>query len=107
MSDLQWESTVQEHVHWDLPIEFHWGNESHVINTLDANVLGMKDRHCFVQLPVWVIAIPLTLPATVRATRERRQRRRIKNGQCANCGYDLRETPQRCPECGTAVVPAK
>jgi hypothetical protein len=54
--------------------------------------------------PFWFIALAAAaLPLSWTATqwRSRIQERRRKNiGLCPACGYDLRASPDRCPECG-------
>ena len=42
--------------------------------------------------------VPLWWLAGVR--RELWRRKRVRSGLCVQCGYDLRATPGRCPECG-------
>jgi hypothetical protein len=54
-----------------------------------------------VQLPIWCPLISAMIPL---ATLWRLLPRTHAQGKCATCGYDLRATPERCPECGTAVA---
>jgi hypothetical protein len=58
-------------------------------------------------VPAWLlVSIFLSLPS-VRFIVFCVRRRRIQRGGCATCGYDLRATPDRCPECGTISTKAK
>ena len=57
-------------------------------------------RVIVVGCPYWfVVSLAATLPA-IEARRQVRRRRRGPD-VCKQCGYDLRATRQRCPECGT------
>jgi hypothetical protein len=58
--------------------------------------------------PRWTVGIPLWCVAVLSALLPLRWLLRIRGGlgpgHCRKCGYDLRATPDRCPECGD--VPA-
>ena len=53
-------------------------------------------------VPYCVLLVPC-IPGLLALLPAWRRRRRVRQGLCGICGYDLRATPQRCPECGTMV----
>ena len=56
-------------------------------------------------IPYWfVTGLTLMLPASA-AVRHLRTRRQIGQESCPSCGYDLRATSDRCPECG--AIPSR
>ena len=60
----------------------------------------------FVIVPYWAIGLTLALLSLVSIRRLSAPRRREKQALarlCTSCGYDLRASPDRCPECGTTV----
>ena len=57
--------------------------------------------HVRVSVPTWWL-LSFALPPAIRLTRWARSRRHRHAGFCHTCGYDLRASPDRCPECGTA-----
>lgn len=62
-------------------------------------------KSCLVNLlvPYWMLLPPLLILPALRlraSLRNQQSRGRARRGLCANCGYDLRGSHHRCPECG-------
>jgi hypothetical protein len=69
-----------------------WGNQ--------LITAPLDDIHC-AAVPYWFLALLTAVPALLKWWAASRVRRKRRLGLCINCGYDLRGSPERCPECGT------
>ena len=59
-----------------------------------------RSSYRYVSVPMWFIAIVTLVFPFVFTRKALRTKRRRKNGLCLSCGYDLRGSGERCPECG-------
>ena len=63
------------------------------------------------RLGYWHLAVPFWIPTSLFSiilltplVQSYRRRKRKKLGLCVKCGYDLRASKERCPECGTEIA---
>jgi hypothetical protein len=54
--------------------------------------------------PHWCLALLTGVTPLIWIRRYMERRMRPAQQFCRRCGYDLRATPERCPECGTVVA---
>lgn len=82
-----------------------------VVTLITVGVLGfgvrlivpgiIEDASAAVGAVVWGCGLTAGITVGVSTWRVRRREWRSLCGRCLNCGYDLRATTDRCPECGT------
>jgi len=109
-SSEQSTSRVLNHTRWAAgPIALQggwqflgWGY-SCTSQSVFSTLWEMKLREIIV--PDWFIASLLAVVPSIWIIKARKRFWDQSLGLCGNCGYDLRATPDRCPECGE--VPQK
>ena len=57
-------------------------------------------------LPYWSFSVVGGVLPAWWAMKRARRRPALSDNRCLKCGYDLRGSPDRCPECGRVVSPA-
>ena len=85
------------------PRPWWWGYTAFDRVNRGGHVVARAQYWRYRSLVLLTIALPAVLLVR-QAMMWQRARNDRQNGRCLACGYDLRATPDRCPECGTTVV---
>jgi hypothetical protein len=78
---------------WSLGFRFHVSSDTPVGTGGDMSIQSIV-------IPLWSCLLLAAVAPLWCLTHWRQTVRRIRNGLCRHCGYDLRVTHGRCPECG-------
>ena len=88
---------------------WHWGgiycDSQRMSSTTFADIGDPDFVETHYGVPCWMVVVVTALAPLIwhrRLLREQ-SRHRIRNGLCLKCGYDLRASSDRCPECGTQI----
>lgn len=70
----------------------------------NAELIRVSRTRTGVDINGWAVCVVLVFPWAIKKSLQYAQRRRAllrsRSNRCVTCGYDLRASPGRCPECG-------
>jgi hypothetical protein len=78
------------------------GNSGRLGFVIERDSRG-QDLYRAVAIPWWAVTALLGIAPSVTVWRWAGRRNQRMLGLCEVCGYDLRASHERCPECGTAI----
>jgi hypothetical protein len=89
----------------DPPAKLEWDGQT---TTRYFQTMALKNGHTYtcqydhttMAIPWWFLVLLFGASPARALIRRYRARRMPRPGHCEYCGYDLRATPGRCPECG-------
>lgn len=83
---------------WNAPLRWpHMHAQESLPQIPGSRTRDVASKLC---VPYWLLMLLCGIPLEWQAMVAMRRRHHARHGRCRNCGYDLRESRTRCPECG-------
>lgn len=77
-----------------------WWNKLGFARETSTLITGLRTGSTIIFMPMWLLVVLFATIPAARLLGHLRRRAARRGGRCTVCGYDLRATPGRCPECG-------